>query len=77
MIAGDSAHSDDACEVWELEDDTVRPADIVEEALIMAMPFSARHDTAEACREFATAASDASQTTRPFAALKAQLDENG
>jgi len=77
IVAGDSVLADDALDVWELDDDTVCVADIVEESLIMAMPLSARHDSAEACREFETAASDASQTTRPFAALKAQLDEDG
>jgi uncharacterized metal-binding protein YceD (DUF177 family) len=76
VIAGDNARADGAFDVWELDDDTVCPADIVEEALIMAMPLSAMHESAGACKEFETAASDAAQTIRPFAALKAQLDDN-
>jgi len=76
VTSGVSAFADDDFEVWELEDETVCPADIVEESLIMAMPFSARHDPGETCKKFDTEASDASQTTRPFAALKSQLDES-
>ena len=72
----DSTCADGVFDVWELDDDIVCPADIVEEALIMAMPLSAMHDSAEACREFEVAASDTARTIRPFATLKAQLDEN-
>jgi len=75
VIAGDSARAHDAFDVWELDDDTVCPAEIVEEALIMVMPLVVMHDSARACRDFETAASEAVQTIRPFAALKAQLDE--
>ena len=76
-MSGDSALADDAFDAWELDDDTVCPADIVEESLIMAMPLAAMHDSGEACGKFDTEASDASPTTRPFATLKSQLDENG
>jgi uncharacterized protein len=76
VIPGDIARADDGCDVWELDDDLVCPADIVEEALIMAMPLSAMHGPEEACREFESAASETAQTVRPFAALKAQLDDN-
>ena len=37
-------------EVWEYDENDVRPADIVEEALIMAMPLSALHESIEHCR---------------------------
>ena len=73
---GDDARVDNAFDVWELDDDTVCPADIVEEALIMAMPLAAMHESAGACKEFEEAAGDAAQTVRPFAALRAQLDDN-
>jgi uncharacterized metal-binding protein YceD (DUF177 family) len=76
VVSGEGVGAGDAFDVWELDDDTVCPADIVEEALIMAMPFSARHDSAKACREFETTASEAARTVRPFAALKEQLDED-
>jgi uncharacterized protein len=63
-------------EPWELDDDRVCPADIVEEALIMAMPLSAMHDTAEACREYEPAGGEVERTVRPFAALKDRLDRD-
>ena len=63
-------------ELWELDDERVCPAEIVEEVLIMAMPLSAMHDTAEACREFDSGGDEPEQMTRPFAALKAQLDQD-
>jgi len=63
-------------ELWELDDDRVCPADIVEEALIMAMPLSAMHDTAVACREYEPAGGEAERTVRPFAALKNRMDQD-
>jgi len=63
-------------ELWELDDDRVCPAEIVEEALIMAMPLSAMHDTAEACREFEPAGGEVERTARPFAALKDRMDQD-
>jgi uncharacterized metal-binding protein YceD (DUF177 family) len=76
ITTGQSRAGGEEFEVWELDDATLRPVDIVEEALIMAMPLSAMHDTADTCREFGATASDTSQTTRPFATLKKQIDEN-
>jgi len=63
-------------ELWELDDPMVCPAEIVEEVLIMAMPLSAMHDAAAACREFRPADDDVGRTTKPFAALKARLERN-
>jgi uncharacterized protein len=63
-------------EPWELDDDRVCPADIVEEVLIMAIPLSAMHDTAEACREFEPAGAGVERTARPFAALKDRMDQD-
>ena len=63
-------------EPWELDDDRVCPADIVEEALIMAIPLSAMHDTAAACREFEAPGGEAERTVRPFAALKDRMDQD-
>jgi hypothetical protein len=34
------------------------------------------HDDAAACREFEAAGDEVEQTTRPFAALKARLEED-
>jgi uncharacterized metal-binding protein YceD (DUF177 family) len=63
-------------EPWELDEEMVCPAEIVEEVLIMAIPLSAMHDTTEACGGYEPADEQAEQTTRPFAALKAQLDQD-
>ena len=60
-------------DVWELDDETVRPIDIVDEALVMAMPLSARHEDSDACA--AAPAADDGQKTTPFATLRAQMDE--
>jgi uncharacterized metal-binding protein YceD (DUF177 family) len=77
VTSGDKVPADDGFDVWELDDDRVCPADIVEEALIMAMPLAAMHESAEGCITLDTAENDVPQTTRPFAKLKAQLDEDG
>ena len=63
-------------ELWELDDDRVCPAEIVEETLIMAMPLSAMHDTAEACREYEPSGSEVERMVRPFAALKDRMDQD-
>jgi len=63
-------------EIWELAEKTMRPIDVVEEALIMAMPMPVLHGSADECgtpvQEFSPTAND---MTRPFAGLKAQLQE--
>ena len=63
-------------EPWELDNEMVCPAEIVEEVLIMAMPLSAMHDSAAACGEFEAAGDEVEQTTRPFAALKARMEKD-
>ena len=78
--AGQSPGEDDGYAWWELADHTVRPIDIVDEALVMAMPLSAMHGTADGCSEIgshATDAADAVETVTPFAALKMQLQDRG
>ena len=64
-------------DVWELDDELVCPADIVEEALIMAMPLAAMHREAEECVGYEPVANDAGQTTKPFAQLKSQMRKTG
>lgn len=62
-------------EVWELEDSLLQPGDIVEEMLIMALPFSAMHADAVACRALLPESeTSAAEMTTPFAALRAQMD---
>ena len=63
-------------DVWELDEEVICPADIVEEALIMAMPLSARHQNAEACGGYEPAGEQVVQTSRPFASLREQLDQD-
>lgn len=66
----------DGQEVWELSGDTVRPLDIIEEALIMAMPFSAMHESAQQCEALPLrTVSEEGGAVRPFANLKAQMDD--
>ena len=67
---------DDGQEVWEIEADTIRPQDLVEEALIMAMPFAALHESAGDCDAMPAATTEKTgDTVRPFADLKAQMDD--
>ena len=61
-------------ELWELDDDTLRPIDIVDEALTISLPFSALHQEPAEC--VAIAADDnGNRMTTPFATLRAQMDE--
>ena len=64
-------------ETWELPDATLCPAEVIEEALIMAMPFVATHADSDECRYRHAAAGHAMHgqpTNRLFADLQAQLD---
>jgi uncharacterized metal-binding protein YceD (DUF177 family) len=73
----ETADGYDDYEVWELEDASLRPLDIVEELLIMAVPFSAMHTESAACRALAPAKEQAAEEmTTPFAALREQMAED-
>ena len=63
-------------EVWELDEETLRPRDIVEELLIMALPFSAMHVDLASCKALSAAADDQEEMIKPFAALRAQMIED-
>jgi len=67
-------------EVWELDDQRLRPQDIVEELLIMAMPFSAMHGNVADCKALLSAArldnEGAGKLVTPFAALRSQMIQN-
>ena len=67
-------------EVWELDERAVRPQDIVEELLIMAMPLSAMHDNMTECKALAPADSSADEEieelVNPFANLRLQMKQN-
>ncbi len=67
----------DDFEVWELDDEAFRPLDIVEELLIMAMPFSATHDNMADCKAFSFDDDDEEpKMIRPFAALGSQMKQD-
>lgn len=61
-------------EVWELAEETLRPLDIVEEALIMAIPFSATHVDSDICARMDEKIESGVKKLAPFAGLKAQMD---
>jgi len=66
-------------EVWELEAEIFRPQDIIEELLIMALPFAAMHDNMADCKALSplnTEGDSGEELRRPFAALRAQMTQN-
>ena len=64
-------------EIWEVEEDVVRPLDIVEEALIMALPLSAVHQSRDLCGPLAASVTDENkETVRPFADLRSQMNKS-
>ena len=74
LIPGGGATAFEDYEIWETAEDTVRPLDIVEEALIMAMPLSTVHDELSECGPLAKKTfSKESGKVRPFADLKSQM----
>jgi len=61
-------------EIWETAEDTVRPLDIVDEALTMAMPYSPTHKDIAMCGPLAEELKpEETKTVRPFADLKSQM----
>lgn len=72
---GDAQSVDDALEIWEVDDDRLRPLDIVEELLVMALPLAATHADEKDCgtlRDF-IGEENSRDTVRPFADLKNRL----
>jgi len=78
LFGGDESGlaADDGYEVWDLEDDNIRPLDIVEEALIMAMPLAAKHVDSKTCGKSEEFKGGSGERIRPFAALKSQMENN-
>lgn len=63
-------------EVWELDGDTLRPADLVDELLVMALPLSAMHADTDCAATVPQAAEPAEEKmARPFANLRTQMDD--
>ena len=77
LIPGGDAAASEEYEIWETAEDTVRPLDIVDEALIMAMPLSVAHSDSAQCGPLAEKlVTEESGKTRPFADLKSQMRDS-
>jgi uncharacterized metal-binding protein YceD (DUF177 family) len=70
-----TGHDHGPHEVWELDEEQLRPLDVIEESLIMALPFAASHSDQADCTEAPVGKSPAGDMTRPFADLRAHWDE--
>jgi len=69
-----TAEACDGYELWECDERQESPADIVEEALIMAMPFSALHEASDECSTVTDCAhSDENEVVQPFADLRSRM----
>lgn len=74
LAPGGAATADEEYEIWETAEETVRPLDIVDEMLVMAMPLSAAHEDTKQCGPLAKRlGTGESGSNRPFADLKSQL----
>ena len=78
VLVGQDEQAEAGQEAWELEEPTLRPADIVDEALVMALPLSPLHEIS-ACPAAAAEEEPAERedTIKPFADLRAQMDKFG
>lgn len=78
--SSDTRSADDALEIWELEHSELRPLDIVEEMLVMAVPLAPKHATLAECGMEVASADDSGANTqekiRPFANLKKQFEQS-
>jgi len=74
----DIAERDDY-EFWELSEKEFSPLELVEEALIMALPLAAIHENRNDCVTLDSTQGDEDRADRemttPFAALRAQMDD--
>jgi len=78
LQSGDAGAGLDDFEVFELEEGTIRPLDLVEEALLMAMPLAAKHGAGEACTPPASGGEQegaGDRSLRPFAGLRQIMKE--
>lgn len=79
LPAEQSGAGPEGYEVWELDDATIRPADLVEESLVMALPVAAAHERPEDCGPLAGAvtneSADDGESSRPFAGLRQLMNE--
>ena len=59
-----------------MDEERLRPLDLVEEVLIMALPLATLHDGDAACAERECPEEAPATKTRPFADLKLQMDKD-
>ncbi len=63
-------------DAWELDQDTIRPLEIVEEWLIMALPLAPMHNLSDSCGPLVeNIAQGRPDTARPFADLRSQMEK--
>ena len=67
---------DNDYDTWESGDTPIRLLDVVEEAVVMALPLAPVHNSIDDCGALAGKIRELERdTARPFAGLRAQLDE--
>lgn len=68
----------DALDVWGVDENKLRPLDVVEEMLVMEMPMAAMHESLDDCIRLPDPVSDdrTDDTVRPFADLKARIKQS-
>ena len=71
LASGAELPERDGFETWEIEDDLLKPIDLVDELLVMALPFAAINPDGDSA---VLAESETKDTVRPFADLKAQIE---
>jgi uncharacterized metal-binding protein YceD (DUF177 family) len=77
LFGGEGSEADESdFEFWELEEETLRPLDIVDEALVMAVPLAVVHEDDETCMAPDDVVDEGRDTIRPFAALKSQMEKD-
>jgi uncharacterized metal-binding protein YceD (DUF177 family) len=74
LASGEDLPERDGYETWEVEDERLKPIDLVDELLVMALPFAAMHEKDASCVAAGDEAAGEDDTTRPFADLRAQLE---
>lgn len=79
LATGEQSDGYAGYEAWEMMESGLRPLDLIEESLIMALPLSAAHATLAECgplaRQIEGRPDAEGKTNRPFADLKAQMKD--
>ncbi len=70
---GGASAAAEGLEVWELDEPTLQPLDLVDEALIMAMPLAPMHADRALCKVAAEGPVREAAPSRPFAGLRDEM----